>query len=517
MRRGGPISPYKEQTTPALHRGPSLAVRYGLPNAGHISQHKFLISRSLTHSFLQISSPSIQPITQTSSKTNIRPQATKPKKRCRRSSKAPGAQESAMSEDPAKPEESAKPEELARPTYDGQETSKFFQLPQEIRNEIYSHLFFSTRFAFGHKFTSKTTCVRLQPAPNGLALLRACHRANDEIGDSWMGKVLFSFEDPMTLLDKLVHLPKAKLSKIRHLRVSALWTFQSFFPLRYRCFERSMILRMLGSREMDSTFIPAVDEALKFLPSLKLDRLTVLAGHSSAAAYESLDDLVSSGQGWKELCFISHDSTMLGWRLDQPSPFNWLLGAKRRPRSSQPSHWQSDLDYRDGADSGASVKIYRSLQSSTSRSVLNSSHREPYEQTREVQRDENGVYAEDDFLMCGEQSGKEVLVVVTRGTGAKYEMPSLPVDFGDNNKQSIASWPQCRKYLRAFSAVLKVLGANHDMTSRLEGYYNEQPYANEIDVDSCETDSYVCVEDYAWTPFHGRLSLPELRHKVCVF
>ncbi|KAK4175042.1 hypothetical protein QBC36DRAFT_291859 [Triangularia setosa] len=46
--------------------------------------------------------------------------------------------------------------------------SLFFQkLPQEIRDHIWTQLFYPTRFTFGERPTSRIRSVKIKPAPNG--------------------------------------------------------------------------------------------------------------------------------------------------------------------------------------------------------------------------------------------------------------------------------------------------------------------------------------------------------------
>lgn len=68
-----------------------------------------------------------------------------------------------------------------------QNKSRFFQhLPQELRDKIYSHVFFSTGLAYG---------LAIKTTPNALAMLQTCHRAEKEIGDTWISQVFLSFQD----------------------------------------------------------------------------------------------------------------------------------------------------------------------------------------------------------------------------------------------------------------------------------------------------------------------------------
>jgi hypothetical protein len=53
--------------------------------------------------------------------------------------------------------------------------------------------------------------------------------------------------------------------------------------------------------------------ALKLLPGLQLDTLTVLGLSYGPRNYDTLNGLIQHGNGWKELHYISKDSTMLGF------------------------------------------------------------------------------------------------------------------------------------------------------------------------------------------------------------
>jgi hypothetical protein len=94
----------------------------------------------------------------------------------------------------------------------------FLQIPRELRDKIYFCLFASTRITFGKRNTSQSTTKTMKPAPNALVILRTCRQINQEAGPLWLGHVLFNFENPEDLLDKLSTLPSITLSQIRHVR-----------------------------------------------------------------------------------------------------------------------------------------------------------------------------------------------------------------------------------------------------------------------------------------------------------
>lgn len=98
-----------------------------------------------------------------------------------------------------------------------QSSSRLLQLQRELRDQIYKHLFWSTRLTFGKryflhgkdpKFVANTRendymIKWLKPAPNSLAILRTCRQTYSETTNRWIGEVLFNFERTVDMLDKL--------------------------------------------------------------------------------------------------------------------------------------------------------------------------------------------------------------------------------------------------------------------------------------------------------------------------
>jgi hypothetical protein len=114
--------------------------------------------------------------------------------------------------------------------------------------------------------------------------------------------------------------------------------------------------------------------ALKLLLGLQLDKLTVLELSSGEIAYDTLEGLIKYGTGWRELHFITPNSTMLGFgrrNMFMADPY-W--------RKPQPSTWNEILFQRDGANSRASVTICRSTQSDMPGAITNPRTRQIFEQ-----------------------------------------------------------------------------------------------------------------------------------------
>jgi hypothetical protein len=136
------------------------------------------------------------------------------------------------------------------------------------------------------KSTSRITTKTMKPAPNALAILRTCRQINQEAGAFWLRHVLFNFERPEDLLDKLSILPPTTLSQIRHLRTS----------------RRPLMLQPIGYD--DDVYCRHV-WALKLLPGLRLDRLTVLRSSRGEIGYDTLDGFDQVWE-WMERVAIHH-------------------------------------------------------------------------------------------------------------------------------------------------------------------------------------------------------------------
>lgn len=177
-----------------------------------------------------------------------------------------------------------------------------------LREKVYDSIFFSTTIRFGEwptcrflgtcpsYFRQSITCSRVNAplsttilverllicrflgqigmknrnlATHSLALLRVCRQIYEETKSLWLGRILFDFNHVITLLDKLSLLPDLTLSRIRFIRVSA----------------DPLVLRVEGQNH--HPFFRLL-WALKMLPGLRLDTLTVLGTY-----YGPLDYLYS--------------------------------------------------------------------------------------------------------------------------------------------------------------------------------------------------------------------------------
>ncbi|WAO97089.1 Hypothetical protein NCS54_01479500 [Fusarium falciforme] len=361
---------------------------------------------------------------------------------------------------------------LREPTFaaDPQDKSRLFQhLPQELRDKICSHVFFSTGLAYSRRAVDRVDRIRIKPAQNALAMLQTCRRAKEEIGDTWIGQVFFSFEDPKTMLDILTALPPGTLSKMRHLRVLG-------DPLRLSYEDDDVYYRLAST--------------LRLLLGLRLDTLTVLGTPPYQVSYDTLNGLISESCGWKELRYISNSSEVLGFpRLellhsDDEVEKHWYW------RKPQPAHWQRVLEARDGALSRPSVAIYRSTVSGCLGSVMNANTRERFEQKmpeHPATREAFGII-EDAGLVADGEIDKEIMFIIKRGTGVDYEQNSDSPFIESDIRRDMPgkSWKEIR-----YECIDSIFSDDDD--SLLLSY-------DEDDEGTAEIDAYDDVVEYVWPP-----------------
>jgi hypothetical protein len=340
-------------------------------------------------------------------------------------------------------------------------SSTLLQLPRELRDQIYTCLFASIRLTFGKRATSRITTKTMKPATNALAILRACRQINQEAGPLWLGQILFSFENPEDLLDKLSALASTTLSQIRHVRTGGC-------PL------------MLQPIEDDDDVYYRLVWVLKLLPGLRLDKLTVLGYSGGEIAYDTLEGLIKHGTGWRELHFITPNSTMLGFGKRD------MFMADPYWRKPQPSTWNEILLQRDGTNSGASATIYRSTQSDTPGAVTSPRTRQIFEQNVSSLEDlENFGVTEDKELSAENEKGKELLVVVKRGRSANIvERDGPPYESEEDIRQWAhgMTWTEIRRQCIDF-----IMDEDEENDFHIEG---DEEY---------EIDSYNQVDEYEWT------------------
>lgn len=241
----------------------------------------------------------------------------------------------------------------------------------------------------------------MRPAPHSLAILRVCQQTHEETYDMWIQRVLFNFEDPQTMLNRLSEVPESTLAKIRHLRLSGspmMRYLKGFDDLMYR---------------QESIF--------HLVPALRLDCLTIIAIAPAAPGYDAITNLVNRGNGWKELRYITRDSRILGFSPSRSHGSRDTGDIRRQP---QPSFWNMKLLSRDGEGSGASVQIYRAKEEDHPESVLDPDSCDVFEQTPDEHELERFGLVDDEEMTRGVGARKALLVSVKRGSNVDVSQKS---------------------------------------------------------------------------------------------
>ncbi|KAK4184896.1 hypothetical protein QBC35DRAFT_390722, partial [Podospora australis] len=161
------------------------------------------------------------------------------------------------------------------------------------------------------------------PAKHSLALLYyVCKQIWYEIGDSWIGQVTFSYDDVVTLMDRLTE-DLDKVPLMRHIQVRSHNLVTSTFPFIW-------LVSLINS-----------------LP-LKLDCLTILSGldFEDTDEYRAIESFIKDRRGWRQLRFISINADAI----------KYSQMTLNRP---QPETWRKVIQKRDGGNQNSSVTIYR--------------------------------------------------------------------------------------------------------------------------------------------------------------
>ncbi|KAL1964305.1 hypothetical protein VTN77DRAFT_7125 [Rasamsonia byssochlamydoides] len=373
------------------------------------------------------------------------------------------------------------------------EISPFLSLPAELRLVIYDFLFGSTRLTFGKRLADNSIHMhRKKPRRHSLAILYACRLIYQEAGDLWLGRVLFNFDDPCTLLDKLTPLPKSTVSQIRHLRIWA----ESLFIQTPEADGNDLHPGHFGS-----IVIYGPVAILKLLPALRLDTLTVFSSLNDRTTWHVITRLVAKGNGWRRLNFIAPDSMAIMWSL-----VHGEYGYETRV--GLPTNWEEDLFRRDGANSGASVTVYRAKVAYPTPDTV---HRTPpilCPETRLI-LDENDILYRNTVneanppsssrpqpravRMSDREWEREMLVVVKRGRDADIAEPEEPLPY-EGYEDDIRWWSGDLDW-----PSIRPLAQPRYVGGRLEPFDGTEAdhYDNVVE------DVYHNVEEYDWPPPGG--------------
>jgi hypothetical protein len=342
--------------------------------------------------------------------------------------------------------------------------STFFSVfPLEIRLEIFSQLFHSTRLTYGFVEHHSRSVRLMRPAPESVAIIETCRRMRQEIGDSWIGQILFNFTDSMYMSVLLGSWPQKVLTKIRRLRVA-----------------NDPTIRRVEKFVLHHQLVPA----LQLLPGLRLDSLIILGSGVPELDYMTVNELVKHSDGWKTLFYLCPDSRMLAFK-HHPPIFGETFDNDTFLRQPQPETWRKTLLLRDGYISHPSIKILRSTLPGVRKSITDPTTRVPFEQADTGTHAQYGKHEEANIMGDQAERSKELIVIVRRGTGIDYTQQNVPYE---PQEQHWPVGPQSSTHSE--DDPLADLSSDDDISMEYGMSNQNHPCA--------ETDQYAQVEDFEW-------------------
>ncbi|KAF2642606.1 hypothetical protein P280DRAFT_269143 [Massarina eburnea CBS 473.64] len=261
--------------------------------------------------------------------------------------------------------------------------SPILSLPLELRELIYEYIFSSYTVRRGFHTTSS----------NRTALLQTCKQIHHEAWRHLPMNARFHFCGTEAMLDSLLSVDQAVLTRVRHIRVKAFT-----FPL-------------YATRRQDLGYYPTYyfNNALSLLPGLHLDELVVedcfhgfglLDGYRDVVTYFDIENLLKS-DAWKKLVYITPNTDFIASGYDH-----------RRKRRAQPETWDTMVKERDGPESGAHVELWITPETTTTP--------RPWKARPGTDVVENWRLATPEQELKG-----EVRVIAHRGKGAAYTQTGM--------------------------------------------------------------------------------------------
>lgn len=224
---------------------------------------------------------------------------------------------------------------------------RFFHLPLELRQHVYrSYL------------SSLTQVFPDLPAP---AIFLSSRQLHDEAKPHYWQNTHFDFPSTKRLLDFLTSIDNTTLTQLRHISVHG-YPFPVF----------------LDPSKQASWITYPFETILPLFPGLQLSTFRFWDpfhgegvdedGWGHDATYITVEHFIKS-QGFRELTYIvAHDQFM--YQVEFWTSGNGKDETKISERHPQPSTWDAMMKARDGADSGASVTMYRVLDNGNQRIAL---------------------------------------------------------------------------------------------------------------------------------------------------
>ncbi|KAK5724123.1 hypothetical protein LTR17_013598 [Elasticomyces elasticus] len=172
----------------------------------------------------------------------------------------------------------------------------------------------------------------------------------------------------------------------------------------------------------DDDYIYLVHHALKLLPCLQLDRLTVIDWNNcDETVYKALDMLVRYSDGWKELHFIVRHSEFLGYKQARYDDVDTEDGRESEESGDSVNDEESDdsNDSGDSEDDDMIVDTCLLRQPQPAKVTAIGGHLQD-QSYGPGQNAKTYGKVKDTALMAPGERDRETLVVVKRGSGVDY-------------------------------------------------------------------------------------------------
>ena len=321
---------------------------------------------------------------------------------------------------------------------------------------IWEYVFYDTWIEFTEWGAKRSKNPREKTLRPELALLVTCKTIYAETRDLWLGLVIVVFSDSRRMLDKLAFLPYSIQGQISQMIIPAT-------PLRLEL----PIEEIQSTIRSPKSFDFPVWQALSLMKRLKLDVLMIDCRNQydekrpPKELYQELDGLIQYSDGWKQLYFVTTESTMLGYGSQ----------ASSQRRNLQPQNWDQSLNKRDDENCRyrSSVKIHRAISANKPGAAFVG---KIFEQTKSA----TGFTTmdKDPFLNSRGERSKELLLTALRGTEAEAKDEFNPTAFDDEAKAcaeiildthiQTVTWGDLKRAEKRWNMIKKVRGHGRDLT-----------------------------------------------------
>ncbi|KAF3936625.1 hypothetical protein ABW19_dt0200567 [Dactylella cylindrospora] len=315
----------------------------------------------------------------------------------------------------------------------GSTLTNFLSLPLELRLIIYDFYFSSITISIRPPLNATQLPERSLPVPRSLSILSTCRQIHDEIlaYNLPFARPALDFKHIAHVLITLNRFPPPMVPQLPALRDPItgdmsppviLWAYPRVHPtaaLVKRIEVTISEFKLCPKGSSHSSSISYVDDALRLIPDLCLDTLTIHAETSvkrfrRSTLYESpsmifrpIDRIVMRRDGWKEVIVKNLERPLLARHRRRVARGVFSLNERFELISGR---WDKKIKERDGVHSGASSWIEYQVEEETE-----------HEHSTHSRGEETGV----DEGSQSKESNKPTAIIIRRGRGVDAKVKRL--------------------------------------------------------------------------------------------